>query len=250
MPSSTASFVRWFTWSSRLDITIGNEQHELRQFIDKVCCHFKCRDLEQLLYFLRLEMDIQSDKTIVMQKKYSLNLLQHFNLQHHKAAATPNALGQQLSLSKGKLLEDPTPYHRLVKALQYLTISWPDLAFSINHVCKFMHAPIDSHLINCRQEGTLLCQRDNWGRIDFSSIDFHSSLHLIDSNWVDDQDDRKSMTKYRAITNVTTKLDGFVAYFATSMSPSHRHLWYTLTVSPLYLWQVIPSCKLSWDALK
>lgn len=40
---------------------------------------------------------------------------------------------------------DPTFYRRLVSALQYLTITCPDLAFTINTMCQFMYMPQQSH---------------------------------------------------------------------------------------------------------
>jgi hypothetical protein len=40
---------------------------------------------------------------------------------------------------------DPTQFHQIVGALQYLTFTRPDICFAVNRVCQFMHAPIDSH---------------------------------------------------------------------------------------------------------
>ncbi|XP_019166951.1 PREDICTED: uncharacterized protein LOC109162722 [Ipomoea nil] len=41
--------------------------------------------------------------------------------------------------------ENPTQYRRLARALQYLTITRPDLSYAINRLCQFMHAPTDEH---------------------------------------------------------------------------------------------------------
>lgn len=42
-------------------------------------------------------------------------------------------------------LLDPTMYHQTIGTLQYATLSCPDIAFAVNHVCQFMHAPTKNH---------------------------------------------------------------------------------------------------------
>jgi len=46
-----------------------------------------------------------------------------------------------LSLS----LSDLTKYRRMVGALQYLTFTCPDLAFSVHQLSQFMHHPNSTH---------------------------------------------------------------------------------------------------------
>ncbi|XP_019159710.1 PREDICTED: uncharacterized protein LOC109156327 [Ipomoea nil] len=43
------------------------------------------------------------------------------------------------------LYDDPTQYRSLAGALQYLTITRPDLSFAANQLCQHMHAPTISH---------------------------------------------------------------------------------------------------------
>jgi hypothetical protein len=52
-----------------------------------------------------------------------------------------------LSLTYGTPLgpEDSTPFRSIVGALQYLTLTRPDLAFSVNKVCQYLHAPTIEH---------------------------------------------------------------------------------------------------------
>jgi hypothetical protein len=42
-------------------------------------------------------------------------------------------------------MANPTEYHSIASALQYLTITWSDINFAVQQVCLFMHAPTDIH---------------------------------------------------------------------------------------------------------
>jgi len=45
----------------------------------------------------------------------------------------------------GNPFHSPTTYRSLVGALQYLTITRPDITHTVNSVSQFMHAPNDHH---------------------------------------------------------------------------------------------------------
>jgi histone deacetylase 1/2 len=50
-------------------------------------------------------------------------------------------------LTEGETLssDDSTRYRSIVGALQYITLTRPDIAFSVNKVCQFLHAPTTVH---------------------------------------------------------------------------------------------------------
>ncbi|XP_062203437.1 uncharacterized mitochondrial protein AtMg00810-like [Phragmites australis] len=52
----------------------------------------------------------------------------------------------KLSASDGTPVDNPTEYRSLAGALQYLTLTRPDLAYVVQHVCLFMHDPREPHL--------------------------------------------------------------------------------------------------------
>ena len=46
----------------------------------------------------------------------------------------------------GDLLKDPSQYRRLVGSLIYLTITLPDIMYSVYMLSRFMHAPRKPHI--------------------------------------------------------------------------------------------------------
>jgi histone deacetylase 1/2 len=64
-----------------------------------------------------------------------------------KPTNTPMSTSEKLSAYEGDPLgvEDATRYRSIVGALQYLTLTRPDISFSVNKVCQFLHAPTITH---------------------------------------------------------------------------------------------------------
>lgn len=53
--------------------------------------------------------------------------------------------GPTLSIYDGEKLEDPTTYRSIAGALQYYTITRPDISFAVKKIYQFMHAPTNVH---------------------------------------------------------------------------------------------------------
>jgi hypothetical protein len=84
---------------------------------------------------------------IINSREICLNLLKRVGMSNFKSVATPLSTSEKLSVHEGTPLgtNDATNYRSVVGALQYLTVTRPDIAFPVNKVCQFLHAPTTVH---------------------------------------------------------------------------------------------------------
>jgi histone deacetylase 1/2 len=108
---------------------------------------FAIKDLGELHYFLGMEVQKTANGIVLTQEKYASDILTKANMTDCKSAPTPLSSTESLSQHEGEPLgpEDSTRYRSLVGALQYLTLTRPDLSFAVNKVCQYLHAPTTSH---------------------------------------------------------------------------------------------------------
>lgn len=62
-----------------------------------------------------------------------------------KPYASHVVAGSKLSIHDGDPLLDPTEYRCIVGVLQFLSLTRPDIVFSVKQVCQFMHKPTSNH---------------------------------------------------------------------------------------------------------
>ncbi|XP_022880630.1 uncharacterized protein LOC111397896 [Olea europaea var. sylvestris] len=127
-------------------IITGNNSSLLARFTRTLNSEFATKDLGSLSYFLGLKATPTSDGLFISQLKYARDILTRAQLLDSKPVHTPMVVSQHLS-TDGSLFSDPTLYRSLVGALQYLTITRPEIAHAVNSVSQFLHAPTDDHFL-------------------------------------------------------------------------------------------------------
>lgn len=65
--------------------------------------------------------------------------------------STPINTHAKLSASDGPPVANPTKYHSIVGALQYLTLTYPDITYVVQQVCLYMHDRHEPHLVLIKQ---------------------------------------------------------------------------------------------------
>ncbi|XP_020411466.1 uncharacterized protein LOC109946845 [Prunus persica] len=100
----------------------------------------------KLTYFLGLQASYPTPGAIfVNQTKYARDLLHKAGMTICKPCPTPCKPHTQVLSTDGEPLKDPTLYRNIVGALQYLTFTRPDIAYSVNTVCQYMTNPTEVH---------------------------------------------------------------------------------------------------------
>jgi hypothetical protein len=113
---------------------------------------------------------------------------------HCKPAVTPLSTSEKLSAQQGQSLstEDAIKYRSIVGALQYLTLTWPDIAFAVNKACQYLHSLTSSHWTAVKRILRYLKHTMGIGLHIRKSLSTHVSA-FSDADWAGCSDDRKSI---------------------------------------------------------
>ncbi|KAF9688687.1 hypothetical protein SADUNF_Sadunf01G0014100 [Salix dunnii] len=113
---------------------IPAEPHNLLHY------EFAMKDLGSIHHFLGIEIQRHNNSLHLSQVHYAYSILDKTQMLDCKPMTTPME-----SKTKGLLdntpYSDPTFYRSIVGALQYLTLTRPDLSFCVNYVSQFLQSP-------------------------------------------------------------------------------------------------------------
>ncbi|KAK2448739.1 putative mitochondrial protein [Trifolium repens] len=126
-------------------IVTGNDAKSCAKFKHYLSECFHMKDLGGLKYFLGLELVRGPSGLFMCQRKYTLDILNECGMLACKPASLPLPPNHKLALDSSPLYEDPSQYRRLVGRLIYLTITRPELAYSVHILSQFMQKPHRGH---------------------------------------------------------------------------------------------------------
>uniref|UniRef100_A0A2N9H904 Reverse transcriptase Ty1/copia-type domain-containing protein n=1 Tax=Fagus sylvatica TaxID=28930 RepID=A0A2N9H904_FAGSY len=152
---------------------------------------FAVKNLGSLKFFLGIEVLSNSDGAILSQQRYITDILHRTHMLEAKPITTPMASTTSLSGFDGEPFPDHTLFRSTVGALQYLSITRPDIAFTVNKLSQFMHKPTLTHW-----QAVKRLRRYLKHTIQFGLQIYRSSCHTLqaffDADWAGDRDDRRS----------------------------------------------------------
>lgn len=144
-------------------------------------------------YFLGIEVQTVEGGLALCQRKYILDLLKKANMANSKPCITLMATTEKLSKQYGTPLSsiEATRYRSVVGALQYLTLTRPDISYSVNKVCQFLHSPTEAHWTAVKRILRYLQGTSSYGLLLRRSPSVMLSA-FSDADWAGCPDDRRS----------------------------------------------------------
>jgi hypothetical protein len=174
-------------------IVVSSSSEAVSALLKDLKSDFALKDLGTLHYFLGIEVNKVRDGIHLSQSKYASDILKRVGMTQCKPMATPLSVAEKLNIKEGEPLgpEDATRYRSVVGALQYLTLTRPDISFAINRVYQFLHCPTIAHWSAVKRilrYVKLTCD------IGMSINKCRSMLvsAFSDADWAGDIDDRRS----------------------------------------------------------
>lgn len=110
----------------------SNDRSLVTSLISKLQLDFAMKDLGQLSYFLGIEATHDSSNLQLRQTRYVIDLLDHVKLIGIHPYCAPCVFDTKLSKFDGEILSDLSKYCHTIGALQYVTLTDPNIAYSVN----------------------------------------------------------------------------------------------------------------------
>lgn len=128
-------------------VLAGNSTSLLTQVKEFLSTQFKIKDLGTLKYFLGLELARSIAGIYLNQRKYTLDLLKDVGLSSCTASLLPMEQNHHLlQPDDSTTIPDISLYRRIIGRLIYLTISRPDISYSVHVLSQIMANPKTSHM--------------------------------------------------------------------------------------------------------
>ncbi|CAL8999194.1 unnamed protein product [Prunus brigantina] len=189
---SGTSFTALLIYVDDIVIT-GNDVRAIDSLKSFLRDHFRIKDLGELKYFLGIEVSRSQRGIYISQRKYALEILKDYGFLGARPIAFP--MDDTKLCDRGELLKDPEKYRRLVGRLIYLTITRPDITYSVHVLSRFMHEPRVPHMDAALRVVRYLKSTPGQGLL-FRSDNQTKLAAFCDSDWAGCPITRRSTTGY------------------------------------------------------
>jgi hypothetical protein len=103
----------------------------LHSIIQRLHSEFAMTDLGALHHFLGISVTRSSDGLFLSQRQYAMDVLQRAGMSDCHPSLTPVDSKSKLSATNGPPVDDASGYRSIAGALQWLTLTHPDLAYAV-----------------------------------------------------------------------------------------------------------------------
>lgn len=176
-------------------IYTSNSERMLEEFKFSMKEEFSMTNLGKMKYFLGVEVIQDEEGIFIGQRTYTADMLNKFGMEGCNSVRNPISLGHKLTKEGAGPVVDSTIFKRVVGSLRYLTATKPDLIYLVNLVSRYMEHPNEQHMLAAKRilryvQGTL-----GFG-IQYKRGREERLVGYVDSDYVDDEDDRRSTSGY------------------------------------------------------
>ncbi|RDY02272.1 hypothetical protein CR513_14284, partial [Mucuna pruriens] len=212
-------------------IITGDVNEEIKQFKEKMKSEFDMTNLGILHYFLGFEFMHTQKGIFLHQRKYTGEVLKHFNMENCNTASVPVMPNLKLTKELDEKPVDATLFKQIIGSLRFLCNSRPDISYGVGLLSRFMDNPRAPHMTAAKHILRYLKGTSDFGLLFPTGNDQNRSCieAYSDSDWCGDKVERKStyvyLFKYPGCTNILVALSSCEAEYIGSTQAACQNLW-------------------------
>ncbi|PKU78440.1 Retrovirus-related Pol polyprotein from transposon TNT 1-94 [Dendrobium catenatum] len=172
----------------------GNNDNEISALIKQLNQSYALKHLGHVHNVLCIKIQSDSNRYFLSQPHYANSILQLIGHANCKPTTNPACTKLPLTIRSDPILSDSALFRRIIGSLQYLTLTHPDIAFSVNLLSQHMHNPLPTHIHLLKQLLWYINETQNFGiPITKGNLSIRS---FSDADWASDPVSRKSTSAY------------------------------------------------------
>ncbi|KAI0511939.1 hypothetical protein KFK09_012573 [Dendrobium nobile] len=172
----------------------GNSESELTRLLSNLHARFQMRNLGPLTQFLGIQSITTPTGVLLHQQNYAKQILEKAGMQNAKPVSSPTPSKIPLQNTSHEHFTNPQLYRHLIGSLQYLTLTRPDIQFSVHSLSQHMQQPLNLHF-----DGLKRLLRYIHGTTDVG-IPLHTDQLTLqgypDADWASNTNDCRSISGY------------------------------------------------------
>ena len=176
-------------------IITGSNPEEIDVFKTSMKTKFEMTDFGLLHSYLGIQVMQEEDGIKMCQTRYAIRILDMFNMTDCNASKTPMECRLKLDRNGEGLEVESTYFRRIIGCLRYLTLTRPDLVYSVSYLSRFMSKPYSNHMTAAKRILRYVKGTINFG-LKYKSGEESELIGYCDSDYAGDLDDRKTTSGF------------------------------------------------------
>ena len=127
-------------------IITGSNPEEIDSFKISMKDKFEMTDFGLLNSYLGIQVIQEEDEIKMCQINYALKILNMFNMSNSNISKMPMECRLKLNRDGEGSEVEYTLFRRIIGCLRYLTLTRPDLIYSVSYLSRFMSKPYSNHM--------------------------------------------------------------------------------------------------------